>query len=154
MELPTFVPVGGGMLALTHRPKKKALPVWADAGVSHVVTLLADSEGASIVGEAVTAAGLSWIWIALPNGEPPASDRAREIRSGLDEVVAALAAGGHVVMHCSAGIHRTGMMGHAVLRLAGLDAPQAKEVLRRLRVVTADGVGEHRLAWAQTLIPR
>jgi len=40
-------------------------------------------------------------------------------------------------MHCSAGIHRTGMMGHAVLRLAGLDAAEAQATLRRLRVVTA-----------------
>jgi len=44
------------------------------------------------------------------------------------------------------------MMGHAVLRLAGLDAARGPATLRRLRVVTADGVGEDRLAWAQAVL--
>jgi hypothetical protein len=63
IELPTFVPVGQGMLALTHRPKKKPLPLWADAGVSHVVTLLSESEGALSVGETVqprSERGFAW----------------------------------------------------------------------------------------------
>ncbi|OBK33597.1 hypothetical protein A5658_13245 [Mycobacterium sp. 1245111.1] len=142
------------MLALTHRPKKKALPVWAQSGVTHVVTLLGEKEGALSVGESVTDAGLDWIWITLAGAEPPEGDRMVEVRSGLEKVVGALAAGGRVVMHCSAGIHRTGMMGHAVLRLTGLDEVQAVATLRRLRQVTADGVGEHRLVWSDTLLDR
>jgi hypothetical protein len=90
-----LVSVGGGAAALTHRPKLKALPAMRAAGVTHLVTLLSASEGAPAVGAAARAAGLA----ALSN---------------------LIAAGAHVAVHCSAGIHRTGMFGYALLRTCGL----------------------------------
>jgi protein-tyrosine phosphatase len=54
-------------------------------------------------------------------------------------------------IHCSAGIHRTGMFGYALLRTCGLDVDAATEALARLRAVTAEGVGQQRLAWAEEL---
>lgn len=121
-----LVSVGAGAAALTHRPKLKALPAMRAAGVTHLVTLLSASEGAPAVGAAARAAGLA----ALSN---------------------LIAAGAHVAVHCSAGIHRTGMFGYALLRTCGLAPEAAAETLATLRPATAEGVGDQRLAWAEEL---
>jgi protein-tyrosine phosphatase len=143
--------VGGGLLALGPRPKKNAL---AGSGAACVLTLLSEREGARVIGEVCARAGAAWIWLPLENGRPPAHRRDREILEALAGARAALAKGGPVLVHCSAGIHRTGMMGCALLRLAGLCADEARAMLGRLRPVCAAGVGEERLAWGDGFVMR
>src|SRR6185295_1159984 len=122
-----LVPVGGGAMALTHRPKLKSLPALHAMGATHLVTLLAEREGARQVGDAATAAGLTWIWVPLDSGAVPTPARTLELRPVLRELADAIAGGGRVVVHCSAGIHRTGMFGYALLRQLGLPADDARE---------------------------
>jgi protein-tyrosine phosphatase len=146
-----LVAVGAGAVALTHRPKLKALPALRAAGVTHLVTLLSRKEGAPELGAAARAAGLEWTWLELPNGQPPQGP----LRDAATGTLAALArlvgAGAHVAIHCSAGIHRTGMIGYALLRTCGLDPVTAAVTLAELRPVTAAGVGADRLEWAEEL---
>jgi protein-tyrosine phosphatase len=146
-----LVRVGGGALALTHRPKLKSLPALRALGATHLVTLLSEREGARQIGDAAIAAGLTWIWAPLDGGGVPSEDRTRELRPVLREVADVIAGGGRVVVHCSAGIHRTGMFGYALLRQVGLSAEDARGKLGELRGVTADGVGSHRLAWGDAV---
>ncbi len=152
MSDPALVPVGAGALALTHRPKHKNVPRLTALGVTHVVTLLAEREGAREIGEAVRRAGLTWIWCPLENGQPPDAGRTAELRPVFVELAALVAGGAKVVVHCSAGIHRTGMFGYALLRQIGLDPVTARAKLAELRAVTGEGVGDARLAWADALV--
>lgn len=147
----TLVSIGDGALALTHRPKLKTVPALRTLGVTHLVTLLAEREGARQIGDAATAAGLTWIWAALEGGGVPSEARTAELRVVLAELARVIAGGGRVVVHCSAGIHRTGMFGHALLRQLGLSAEEARGKLAELRSVTAEGVGDDRLAWGDAL---
>jgi protein-tyrosine phosphatase len=55
--------------------------------------------------------------------------------------------GHHIYIHCSAGIHRTGMIANALLRYLGYTADESEALIAELRTHTAEGVGEHRLAW-------
>lgn len=142
-----LVALGPGALALTHRPKRTALATWKAVGVSHVVTLLAEREGARDVGAAAARAGLDWIWVPLANAGIPDDSETRRLLPAIDQVVDVLKHGARVVIHCSAGIHRTGMFGYAVLRRFGLSADDARAKLLALRGVTADGVGDERLHW-------
>lgn len=146
-----LVSVGAGAIALTHRPKVRALPALRAAGVTHLVTLLSRREGAAALGAAAQAAGLDWTWVGLPNGQQPPPELRDEIAAGLAKVAALVDAGARVVVHCSAGIHRTGMFGYALLRTCGLEPAAARETLAALRAATADGVGDQRLAWAEDL---
>lgn len=146
-----LVGVGVGAVALTHRPKVRALPALRAVGVTHLVTLLSRREGAPALGEAARAAGLGWTWVELPNGQQPPPELRDQIAGGLAEVAALVGAGARVAVHCSAGIHRTGMFGYALLRTCGLEPAEAKEALAALRAVTAEGVGDQRLAWAEDL---
>ena len=146
-----LVSVGAGAIALTHRPKVRALPAMRAVGVTHLVTLLSRREGAPALGEAARAAGLEWTWVELPNGQQPPPELRDEITAALAKVATLVGAGAHVAIHCSAGIHRTGMFGYALLRTCGLEPEEATETLGRLRTATAEGVGEQRLTWAEEL---
>jgi protein-tyrosine phosphatase len=139
-------------LILTHRPKKTVLAAWRAEGVTHVMTLLLEREGAREIEALALAQGLAWIWCPLNGGD--VNTRFEAVAGGIEAALAALAAGGRLVVHCSAGIHRTGMVGYAILRCAGLDAEAARAKLAELRAVTAEGVGAARLAWGDQLAAR
>jgi protein-tyrosine phosphatase len=153
MSDPKFVPVGGGALALSHRPKQRDMARLPSFCVTHVVTLLAEREGAKEIGEAVRRAGLTWFWCPLDNGQPPDAQRTAELREVITELAALVAGGATILIHCSAGIHRTGMFGYALLRQLGLDPAAARAKLTELRAVTGEGVGADRLAWGDALSP-
>jgi hypothetical protein len=151
MSDPRIVQVGGGALALTHRPRLRDVPRLPALGVTHVVTLLTEKEGAKGIGEAVRHAGPTWIWCPLDSGQPPDARRTAELQSVIDELVSLVAKGATVLVHCSAGIHRTGMFGYALLRRLGLEPTAARAKLTELRAVTGEGVGANRLAWGDAV---
>ena len=49
------------------------------------------------------------------------------------------------VIHCAAGIHRTGTTGYTLLRLHGLSDKEAYEGLKTMRPDTHKGVGDWRI---------
>lgn len=142
-----WVSVGGGRIAMGHRPRRKAIESMPAAGVTHVVTLLSEAEGAPSIGADVKRAGLVWIWLPLANAEPPAPSRLEDIKKGLATIKTALSGRGSIFLHCSAGIHRTGMITFALLRSLGANETESIELLKELRIVTREGVGAHRIAW-------
>jgi protein-tyrosine phosphatase len=144
-----LVAVDGGKLALTHRPKKSDIPGFRELGVTHLITLLNENEGAQDLGALAAKAQLTWIWCPLKGADITAPPEA--VSAALDTGRAALHGGGAVAIHCSAGIHRTGMFGYALLRHVGLNREAAFAKLRELRAVTADGVGMERLEWGDRI---
>ena len=146
-EPPNWVNVGNGRLAIGHRPKLKALPALKAEGCTHLLTLLGEREGAMAIGQAAQSAHIEWLWLPLTSGDPPPEVREPEVRTLLERVKLLLDCSGSILVHCSAGIHRTGMVSYALLRYVGLSQEQAKHTLRELRAVTAEGVGEARLRW-------
>jgi protein-tyrosine phosphatase len=144
-----WLSIGGGRLTVFHRPKLTLLASLKAQGCTHILTLLSEHEQAKNLGLAVSKLGLHWIWAPLPNGDPPGNARSDELRALLKNLAKILAEGGSILIHCSAGIHRTGMISNALLRSLGLTADEAKAGLLTMRQITHDGVGEHRLAWGE-----
>jgi protein-tyrosine phosphatase len=142
-----LIAAGGGRLGVGHRPKVKALAGLRAAGVTHLATLLSEAEEAKRLGAAAAAAGLVWLWLPLPNGDPPPEARRYEIREALSRWGGLLASGAGLYLHCSAGIHRTGMIAYALLRSLGRSAEEARRDIAEMRPLTAAGVGEARLSW-------
>jgi protein-tyrosine phosphatase len=133
------------------RPKLKTLSRLREAGATHLVTLLADADAAQL-GNAAKAVGLEWLWVPLFNGDPPPPDRDSDMRATIEGIARSITNGGRVVLHCSAGIHRTGMIAYAILREFGQSPDQARATLERLSPITAGHVGEVRLAWGDRLL--
>ena len=142
-----WVSVGYGRLAIGHRPRRKAIEGMPASGVTHVVTLLCETEGAPAIGADVARAGVKWIWLPLENGEPPPAEKMTDIQTGFTKIRAALEEGGSLYLHCSAGIHRTGMISYALLGSMGRTEGESLDLLGELRTVTSEGVGDHRIAW-------
>ena len=57
-----------------------------------------------------------------------------------------------VLLHCAAGIHRTGICTYTLLRWSGLGSKDAFDVIRGIREDTAKGVGEWRIQLAEANI--
>lgn len=138
-------------MTLRGRPSMRALPGLRADGCTHILTLLSEREGARELGDACTAAGLGWFWLALPNGSPPPADVRARHEAAFPQIWSAIDAGGGVLIHCAAGIHRTGMVTYAMLRWRGFDRDAALSWLEQLRLHTRQGVVEKHLHWGDEL---
>lgn len=145
---PKFVPLGAGALALGPRLGKHRYVPLEQAGCTAVMTLLGAHEDLERIGTAVLARGWTWVTMPLRNGEPPPAERDAELRAKLDEAVALLHGGARMYLHCAAGLHRTGMIATALLRL--VEGPQVDHVarIREMRAETAAELRDDRVAWA------
>ncbi len=142
-----WVAVGGGHLAIGHKPGGK-IPFAGlkSAGTTAVLTLLQENEGAAAIGLQAKNAGMDWIWFPFSASKPP--DDKITVLNLYEELAGLLRAGGKIYLHCSAGIHRTGMITFGLLQYLGLEKQAAMETLHKLRAVTAEQVGADRLIWA------
>lgn len=62
-------------------------------------------------------------------------------REAFERIQAHLREEGRVYLHCSAGLHRTGMVAYA--------SDEAIAFIRKLRSLTADELTEERLEWGE-----
>lgn len=81
------------------------------------------------------------VWFPIPDLHAPAL---AEIRPFLDDVVARLDAGEHLLVHCGAGIGRAGTIAVCVLMLRGLTANDALAVVAAHRPMAGPEVGAQR----------
>jgi protein-tyrosine phosphatase len=144
------VNVLNGTLSLGHRPKVKILKLYKHYGISHIWTLLSEKEGALDIRQATLNSDLEWVWLPLANGKEPEIDRLKEIEICFNMCKELLNSGANIHMHCSAGIHRTGMISYAFLRHLGYSGGDALAKLREMRTITSEGVGEERLKWGDS----
>jgi protein-tyrosine phosphatase len=142
-----WVPVGKGRLALSNRPKVKAVALLRAQGCQRIVTIQGRNEAPGQIGSAAKDAGLEWTWIEVGNGTTPRGDVDLRMRRGLEELVTGLQAGESVLVHCSAGIHRTGMLVFAALRWLGLAEAEALDLIAALRAETRAGLRDEHLEW-------
>ena len=151
VEMLDWVPLAGGYASVGHRPSAQLVEDLAIQQCTHIFTLLSEGEGATNTRDQARRAGLEWVWFPMVSANAPGSDRTVELRRCFDEISSALSAGGRVYVHCSAGIHRTGMISFALLRYLGLPEQSALEKLEELRPTTAAGVGADRIAWGESV---
>jgi predicted protein tyrosine phosphatase len=146
-----WVAVGAGRLTLWHRPGRRSVPAIAAAGCTHLVTLLSEREGGLAIGGAAAAVGLGWTWLPMPSSAEPVGDARAVLEARLGELSRLLDSGAAMLIHCSAGIHRTGMVAYALLRSRGLSRDDALGALGAARRHTREGVQERHLRWGDAL---
>jgi protein-tyrosine phosphatase len=165
------VPGRSGLLGMTLCPGKKdpyaRFGVWdrdlqADLdvvrgwGASAVVTLIEDFEfgllGVPGFGAKVSAA-FRWLWLPIPDGGVPDDDFEARWSSAGPELHGRLAAGERVLIHCRAGLGRTGLVAARLLVESGMTPLQALNAVRAARRGTVETPAQERyvLALAQRL---
>lgn len=143
-----WVAVEKGGLAIGHKPGGK-IPFdgLKQVGASAVLTLLHENEGATLIGQQVEKAGMQWVWFPFSASRPHQGNELTQVVNLFTHLRQLLHNGCKIYIHCSAGIHRTGMITYGLLRFLGKDKREASQLLQALREVTAAQVGEDRLAW-------
>lgn len=147
IELLNWVDIHGGRLSIGHRPSSKLLGDIQLQYGSYIITLLSEKEGARIIEKQTKTVGLKWLWFPMNSALPPDEERLPEVKALFFDITVALENHESVYIHCSAGIHRTGMISYGLLRYIGFDSKEALDYLIKLRNETGEGVGKERLAW-------
>ena len=146
----TLLPVGKGFLSIGHKPGGKiTFGGMKAAGISTILTLLQENEGALQIGMAIEKAGINWILFPFSASKPHVGEDKEKVKKLYAQLNNLLNDGQAIYIHCSAGIHRTGMISYGLLRYLGHDSVEAKMLLKQLREVTAEHVGEERLIWGE-----
>jgi len=142
-----WVAIQNGFLKIGHKPggKKRSFKQLLKEGTTTVFTILSEKEGALNIQRNCINLGINWIWLPLPNGDVPNETRIPEIMEKLEMVKIKLENQEKIYVHCSAGLHRTGMITNCLLRYLGFDETNSYKILQQLRPITANEVGKKRL---------
>jgi protein-tyrosine phosphatase len=116
-------------------------------GCTHVVTLLKESESAPKIGSQTKNAGMEWVWVPVPNGNYPQGEVHERLLNVMPHLSQLLDDGNSLLIHCSAGIHRTGTVAYALLRWRGVERDEAMRIIHEMRKETAEGMLEKRRRW-------
>lgn len=153
LEKVNWVSVLGGCLAIGHRPGGKMFADLKLLGATHIVTLLSESEGAAEMRRGTNKEGMQWLWFPMSSANPPQEATLADLQHLFISMARLMEQGGKLYLHCSAGIHRTGMITHAFLRAIGMGETQALATLAQLRLETRDCLTPQRLAWSNAYGP-
>lgn len=151
LELADWVSIYKGFLAIGHRPSAKLVADLKLQNASHILTLLSENEGSRDIKILSDKSGMGWLWFPMQSAGFPSEERYQELVTLFKEMKNILEDGGKIYIHCSAGIHRTGMITFAFLRFIGLSREEAQAKLAELRPTTSDGVGEDRMEWGNSV---
>ena len=131
-------------LVLSGRPKESSIPLLIKNGVSHVLCILQHSEVGSLLS--------TYRFHKLPYTHHAYSIKKADklqidwqvIKRDLDYLAKL---DGKLLIHCAAGIHRTGTSAYAILIRQGLSKEEAYKTVLRLRPESADCI--RFLDWAE-----
>ena len=135
----TWVSLERGRITASGAPGRRKLDAWAAAGVTDVVTLQRADEHAAWLPEACRKAGLTWHHLPL-SGRRLERATDRDTLAAIPGLLDVLRADPPrtVVVHCSAGLHRTGVCLYVLLRSAGQSEEQAVATIAAARPLTAE----------------
>jgi len=117
------------------------LQVIRDWGASAVVTLIEDFEF-GMLGvpdfKARVSSDFRWLWLPIRDGDIPDGDFEQRWTAAGPELQERLAGGERVLVHCRAGLGRTGMIASRLLVEAGMTPLQAIRAVRQARRGTVE----------------
>lgn len=161
----------GGTLGLVHCPGRRGEDgsgqVWsrelaADVqwikswGATTVLSLISEPEMARLgvpeLPRVVQDAGLRWAHVPIPDFEPPNPQSMQAWVAEIPHVMSTLARGEKVVVHCAAGLGRTGTVAASLLVLQGLTGDDAIRRVRQVRPGTLETAAQEE--FVRTFKPR
>ena len=144
--------LGGGKLALSERPKVKDIKKLNVVECDRVVTILGPKgEQAHKIGAEVESCGMAWDWVKVTNANKITDQEKMLFRKSVQVVYDAILSGENVIVHCSAGLHRTGMFAFAILRKGNIERNDALAIIEEIRQKTFEALEEKYLLLAEDL---
>lgn len=135
-----WVAWGRHVLTAAGAPGQKKLERWQEEGVSHIVRLQREDERNNTL---KLSTGTEWVEIPLSGKHMAADDDPKHLDDLLDWGQTMLAPElntsimpAKIVVHCAAGLHRTGVALYLLNRVAGHTVEQSIEAVRTMRGLT------------------
>lgn len=136
-----------------------------DLGVTHILTLLNDKEiNSNQICNHITSADIQSIHLPIEGGDLSVFTSSQTTVDRLNEQLPTIrdlllnstaTAPVKMIIHCAAGLHRTGTTTYLLLRLCRFDIDQALLIMNRTRAITARQVGKKRIDAAEHhLLPK
>jgi len=151
LEILNWIDIDSGKLAIGHRPSKKLIGYLKLQGCTHILTLLSESEGAKETEYLCGCEHINWLWYSMDNAKINSHEENIELINLFKNLENILSNNGSIYIHCSAGIHRTGMIAFALLHYFGYSTDESLDLLKQLRVETFENMGEERKEWGKTI---
>ena len=118
-----------------------------------IVTVQRESEKPGDIKKSCNKYGIKHMWIPLEGANKPLlenKDTQKQLRKNVGSLFKTMCTSQErVLVHCAAGIHRTGTVGYSLIRMSGLDPKQAYDGLLHIRPDTHKGVGDWRIELAE-----
>lgn len=135
-----WITFGDHLLSAAGAPGKRRIPVWEEAGITDVITLQREDEMNARIPILCEERGWRWHHIPLSGKKLEATSDPTSL-SALAELARELIEDDdprrRIVVHCSAGLHRTGVALYLMLRLTGLDVEETIAKIASARALTA-----------------
>merc|ERR1712008_32565 len=128
-------PVSSGRLMLSGAPGIRAVQDWAE-GPDCVVTLLRGDElheRRLDLATELAQSGVEWLHLPISGAALKANGDQAAVKAAASAVVQRVTQSNAVAVHCSAGLHRTGIVGYLALRLLGHSMASSFELLGQIR---------------------
>ncbi len=138
--------IEGVLVTASGAPGRPRFARWLEAGVTDVVTLQRDDERPDWLPDACAQEGVSWRAFPLSGKRlehPDDVPHLRELMAWADALCAQPGGARRVVLHCSAGLHRTGIGLYLMMRRAGHAPDEAVARVARARPLTASELTRH-----------
>lgn len=132
-----WVPLRAGWITAAGGPSRQRLAGWRERGATDVLTLQRADEMQPWIPGLCASHGLTWTHLPL-SGRRMEQAGDRESLARLPDLLALWDVPRRVVVHCSAGLHRTGAICYLLLRSAGLERDDAIAHVRAARTLTAE----------------
>jgi len=133
-----FIKVIQGKIGLSAKPSLGKLVKLNDQNLSTIITLLTISENKKDIEYYVNKYRKDWMWFPLSASELSYDNDFRvKLHAIYDEVIVRLKSGETILIHCAAGVHRTGLFTYGLLLKLGYKRNEALELIYELRPVTA-----------------
>ena len=131
----SWISLAGGRVTAAGAPGRGRLQQWAAQGATSVLTLQRTDEHRAELPAWCAEAGLNWQHLPL-SGRRLERPTDRESIAQIPALLAEMA-GRSLVVHCSAGLHRTGVCLYLLLRHSGASPAAALEQIAAARPLTA-----------------
>lgn len=135
-----WVPFGAHELTASGAPGKRRLPGWEEAGLTDVITLQREDEMNAAIPQSCAERGWRWHHIPLSGKKLEAATDPESLLALAElarDLVTTPEPPRRIVVHCSAGLHRTGVALFLMLRVTGYEKEDALALIQKARALTA-----------------
>ena len=141
--------VGNGSISILPRPNNSMLETLRKQGCCAVVCLLTEEEGLQGALTNIQQHNMDAYGVCIGAHIDSLRREVKSLQETALEFAGRVADGQHVAIHCHAGIHRTGTLLWAILRLLGTPQHLCHNTIKRFREITFKEMGKHRQIFAE-----